>query len=104
VKRRFFQTILPSLILVGILFYLGDYLSLQLKIPRREPYGSVTVRQLYAVKLKNKQTEYMFQPPAQQECVNSLFPHFGDPPCWYLTRHTRQTVNVDSGAPHFWER
>jgi hypothetical protein len=104
VKRVIFQTVLPSLILLGILVYLGDYLSLRYAIPKRDTYGSVTVRQLYAVKLKNKQTEYMFNPPAQQECVNSLFPHFGDPPCWYLNRNTRQTINVDSGAPHFWDR
>ena len=103
-KRRIFQIILPSVILLGILVYLGDLLSLRFRIPNREPYGSVTVRELYAVKLKNKQTEYMYQPPAPQECVNSLFPHFGDAPCWYLSRHTRQTVNVESGAPHFWER
>lgn len=102
--RRFFQTILPSLILAVILIYLGDYLSLRYKIPNREPYGSVNVRELYAVKLKNKQTEYMAEPPAPQECVNSVFPHFGDLPCWYLTRHTRQQINVDSGAPHFWDR
>jgi hypothetical protein len=104
VKRRFFQTILPALILTGIALYLGDYLSLRYRIPKREQYGSVTVRQLYAVKLKNKQTEYMFQPPAPQECVNSLFPQFGDPPCWYLSRHTKQQISVDSGAPHFWDR
>jgi hypothetical protein len=104
VTRRFFQTILPAIILVGVLFFLGDYLSLRYKIPNRETYGSVTVRELYAVKLKNKQTEYMYQPPAPEECVNSLLPHFGDPPCWYLSRHTRHTVNVDSGQPHFWDR
>lgn len=103
-KRRFLHTILPSLILAGILVFLGDYLSLRFGIPQRPMYDNVLVRELYAVKLKNKQTEYMFQPPEQQECVNSLFPHFGDSPCWYLKRHTRQQVNVDSGQPHFWDR
>ena len=102
--KLFFQTILPWLIVIGIALFLGDYLSLRFKIPKREPYGSVTVRELYAVKLKNKQTEYMAEPPAPQECVNSLFPHFGDMPCWYLSRHTRQQVNIDSGQPHFWDR
>jgi hypothetical protein len=104
VRRLLLHTILPSLILLGVVVYLGDFLSLRYQIPKRELYGSVVVRELYAVKLKNKQTEYMFQPPAPQECVNSLFPHFGDPPCWYLERHTRQQVNVDSGQPHFWDR
>jgi hypothetical protein len=92
------------MLLAGILVYVGDIASLRLRIPNREPYSNVTVRQFYAVKLKNKQTEYMFQPPSTQECVNSLFPHFGDPPCWYLNRHTRQEIDIDSGVPHFWER
>jgi hypothetical protein len=104
VRRLLLHTILPSLILLGVVVYLGDFLSLRYQIPKRELYGSVVVRELYAVKLKNKQTEDMCQPPAPQECVNSLFPHFGDPPCWYLERHTRQQVNVDSGQPHFWDR
>jgi len=79
--------------------YAGDYLSLRFQIPGRRPqFGSVTVRRSYAVPLKNRTTEYMFDPPAPQECVNSLFPHFGDPPCWYLSRHTRQQINV-GGAP-----
>jgi len=44
--------------------------------------------------MKNGKTEYTFDPPVPQECVNSLFPHFGDPPCWYLSRHKRQQVNT----------
>jgi hypothetical protein len=104
VTRRFFQTVLPTLILTSLLIYLGDFLSLRYLIPQREAYGNVTVRQFYAVKLKNKQTEYMFDPPAPKQCVNSLFPHFGDPPCWYLSRHTRRQIDIDSGQPHFWER
>lgn len=103
-KRLLLQTILPSLILLGVAVYLGDFLSLRYQVPKRETYGSVVVREMYAVKLKNKQTEYMFQPPAPQECVNSLFPHFGDSPCWYLKRHTKQQVDIDSGQPHFWDR
>jgi len=104
VKRTLLHVVLPLLVVLGIAVYLGDYFSLRFSIPNRPMYDSVIVRELYAVKLKNKQTEYMFQPPAPQECVNSLFPHFGDSPCWYLKRHTRQQVNVDSGQPHFWDR
>lgn len=102
--KRLVTTVLPILILVAIVAFLGDYLSLRFRIPNREMYGTVEVRELYTVKLKNKQTEYMFQPPEQQECVNSMFPHFGDPPCWYLRRNTRQKINIDSGQPHVFDR
>lgn len=102
-KRRL-RTIVPVLLAAVALLYLGDLASLRYRIPNREPYGNVTIREFYAVKQKDKSTEYMFQPPNQQECVNSLFPHFGDEPCWYLKRNTRQQINIDSGAPHFWDR
>lgn len=89
--------LIPLLLLA--LVYACDYLSLSLRIPNnRQQYGSVMVRRSYAVPMKDRQTEYMFDPPAPQDCVNSLFPHFGDSPCWYLRKHTRQQVDV-GGAP-----
>jgi hypothetical protein len=82
-------------VLLGSLVYAGDYLSLRLQIPNHRPqFGSVMVERYYAVPLKNRRTEYMFAPPALVSCVHSLFPHFGDPPCWYLSRHTRQKIKL----------
>jgi hypothetical protein len=46
--------------------------------------------------MKDGKTQYAFDPPAPQDCVNSLFPHFGDLPCWYLNRHKQQQVNTGS--------
>jgi len=79
--------------------YAGDYLSLRLGIPNRPQFGSVVVTREYVVPQKNRSTEFMFDPPAPQACVNSLFPHFGDSPCWYLSRHQRQQTNVGGAAP-----
>ena len=94
---------LPLAILAAILFcwlvYLGDYLSLRYRIPNhRQQYGTVQVSSGYVIPMKDGKTEYMLNPPSPQTCVNSLFPHFGNPPCWYLNRHRRQEVNV-GGAP-----
>lgn len=74
--------------------YACDYLSLKWKIGGREPFGSVIVQRSYAVTLKNQKTEFMFDPPAPQACVNSLFPHFGDQPCWYVSNHKKQRIEV----------
>jgi hypothetical protein len=93
------QRILAILALLLAVVYAGDFLSLRLRIPRREPLGSVTVRRYYAVTLKNHKTEYMFDEPESQTCVNSLFPHDGHDPCWYLSRHSRQQININSGRP-----
>ena len=97
------RRILPIAVLLVIVFcwlvYLGDYLSLRFRFPNhREQYGAIQVQTYYAVPLKNRQTEYMFNPPSSQTCVNSLFPHFNAPPCWYLSRHKRQRIDV-GGAP-----
>ncbi len=79
--------------------YAGDYLSLSLGIPKRPQFGSVVVTREYSVPQKNRSTEFMFDPPAPEACVNSLFPHFGDPPCWYLSRHQQQQTNVGGAVP-----
>ena len=75
---------------LGVL-YGGDYLVLRL---RRDSTGSVTVRRYYAIQEKANRTEYVFDKEENQTCVRSLFPHLGDPPCWYLSRHAEQRVNI----------
>ena len=73
---------LAAIFALALLLYAGDWLSLRLRIPPREPYGTVTVRRYYAVALKSKKTSYMFDEPQEETCVNALFPHEGDAPCW----------------------
>jgi hypothetical protein len=83
------------IIVAAALVYGADYLSLRYRIPNhREQFGTVQIERYYAVPLKDRKTEYMFDEPSSQTCVNSLFPHFGYTPCWYLSRHRRQEVNV----------
>lgn len=83
------------LVLLGCLLFLGDYLSVRFQIPGHRPqFGSVVVQRYYAVPLKNRSTEYMFDQPVTESCVYSLFPHFGALPCWYLSRHTQQRIKA----------
>jgi hypothetical protein len=83
------------LVLAGALVYVCDSVSLRYRIPSsRQQFGSVTVQRSYVIPMKDGKTQYAFDPPAPQECVNALFPHYGDPPCWYLNRHKRQQVNT----------
>lgn len=95
--KRIFRITAASLAAAAALGFLADYLSVRLDIPRRDQFSSVDVRRFYAVKLKNKQTNYMFDDPRPEECVNSVFPHFGDNPCWYTRRHTTVEVKIDDG-------
>jgi hypothetical protein len=60
----------------------------------RNAYGSVTVNHYYAVLQKNGKTQFIFDPPQLEACVNALFPHTGALPCWYLIRHPDQRTDI----------
>jgi hypothetical protein len=89
------RRILLVLAAAACALWVGDYLSVRFQIPNHRPqFGSVQVRRYYAVPLKNNRVGFTFDPPAPQSCVESLFPHFGLTPCWYLRRHPQQRVDL----------
>jgi hypothetical protein len=91
--KHFLRLMLAAL-LVLVLAYSADHLALVYRIPRGRPqFGSVQVQRVYAVKLKNHKTEYMFDPPQPQPCVHSVFPQLGLIPCWYRERHRTDEVD-----------
>ncbi|MBV8072989.1 MAG: hypothetical protein JO270_24020 [Acidobacteriaceae bacterium] len=95
VLRRYAARAVLCLSALAVLTYLADYGVLRYRIAaNRAPFGSVTVQPLYAVPQKNHRTEYLLEEPRDQTCVNSLLPHMGDPPCWYLSRHKEQQINL----------
>jgi hypothetical protein len=72
-----------------------DYLVLRVRAAtNRNAYGSVIVNHYTAVLQKNGKTTLTFDPPTPWTCVNSLFPHQGWLPCWYLSRHTDQRTDI----------
>ena len=84
-----------ALVMAGLLalVYAGDYASVRIPIPkRRAAYGSVTVRAYYDVALKSGKSDLYFLDPQKETCVNSLFPHLGYKPCWYLRKHTHPRI------------
>lgn len=93
-KRIFVWTILTIAGTAAIAYGL-DYVVFRIRVAtNRTPYGSVTVDHYYAVLMKNGKTQYIFDPPGPQTCVNALFPHSGWEPCWYLRRHPEQATNI----------
>jgi hypothetical protein len=87
-------------IAVVAFLYLADFLSLRLRVPARDIFGSVTVHTYYSVKLKNGRTEYDYAGDNAVTCANSMFPQLGVKPCWYARRHTNQQITIDSGNPN----
>ena len=87
------RVLLFAAVSVAIL-YTGDYLSLRYRIPNREPLGVVKIQKYYAVRQKNRKTEYYFLDPENRQCVRSLFPHLGFSPCWYVSRKTKEQIDM----------
>ena len=86
---------LAALISAGSLVYAVDYLIWRYKLATdHSPYGTVTVQFYYAIEQKNGKTEYDYQPPQLDTCVNSLFPHAGYTPCWYERKHTEKEIKI----------
>jgi hypothetical protein len=93
--RRIFLGAVVFVVVTTLLAYGVDFAVFRMRVAgNRNPYGSVTVNHYYAVLQKNGKTEYIFDPPQAESCVNALFPHAGMQPCWYLSRHPDQRTNI----------
>ena len=82
------------IVIVGIVLsaavYAGDWLRIS---HAGNAFGSIALKPYYAIHLKNKKIEYDYNvPPDTEVCVESLFPHYGDRPCWYAARHKREKI------------
>ena len=75
--------------------YIADYAWVRIPFPKsRARYGTVIVRPYYDVTLKSGKSDFYFLDPQKQTCVNSLFPHLGYSPCWYLRKHTHPRTSL----------
>jgi hypothetical protein len=75
--------------------YAVDYLVLRYRVAtNRQPFGTVTGQPYYAVPQKDHKTEFLVDDPEDETCVNSLFPHLGDSPCWYLSRNKSKRIDM----------
>ena len=86
-----------ALVTAGLLalVYAGDYASVRIPIPKgRAVFSTVIVRPYYDVGLKSGKSDFYFLDPQKQTCVNSLFPHLGYKPCWYLRKHTHPRIKM----------
>ena len=52
------------------------------------------IKRYYAIPQKDGKTEFVFAAPENQACVQSLLPHLGYNPCWYVNRHKRKRIDV----------
>jgi hypothetical protein len=74
-----------------VLAYVADYIQLRSSENRT---STVSIKRYYAVGLKNGKTEMYYAEPENETCVNSIFPHLGYSPCWYLRRHNMREISI----------
>jgi hypothetical protein len=92
------KRLLISLVAAFALVYAGDYVWLRVRMLHAkpgDPFETVTALRILAIGEKGNKTEYSvdpLQPQQTAECVHSLFPHRGDPPCWYLKQKFAQPI------------
>ena len=93
--RRIFLGIVVFLVGITLLAFVVDLGLFRLRVvAHRDPYGSVVVSHYYAVAQKSGKTQFIFDPPGPETCVNAVFPHSGLQPCWYLKRHPDQRTDI----------
>jgi hypothetical protein len=91
---RIKRALVAVLLLIATL-YVCDYASVHYRIyEKRNPLGTVQIQRYYAVREKNRKTEFMFTDPETETCIYSLFPHLGYSPCWYLSRKKVKRVDA----------
>ena len=94
VFRPKYRLLIKSLIVLAtatILVYAGDGLSLHY---RGSPQEDVRVDSMYAMKNRWNEVEYSVGSTGSQRCVESLFPHNGQTPCWYLRGHAMHYIHI----------
>jgi hypothetical protein len=94
IRRALTWTVLLLAALAAAAFA-ADYALLRYRVAAGgQAFGTVAVRPYYAVHLKSGKTEFLFQNPREENCVNSLFPHLGKAPCWYARRHPERRTEI----------
>lgn len=106
--RRLAARILVGFALAVALVYAGDSIAVRVRMMHAtpsDPYETVTALRILAIADKGNKTEYAIdqvQPQQTSECVHALFPHNGDPPCWYLKRKFAQPIPMTIVPAYSW--
>jgi len=92
---RYVKRARVAVLLLPAILYVCDYASVRYRLyEKHDPLGTVQIQRYYAVRQKDRKTEFIFTDPETQTCVYSMFPHLGYSPCWYLNR--RKVIRINT--------
>ena len=78
-----------GLVALVALFYVCEDAFLRYRVAHggsAQVFENLTIYEAGAV--KGGKLEYYFDQPQSETCVHAVFPHLGDPPCWYARKHS----------------
>jgi hypothetical protein len=100
-RRQIAARALAALLALVVCVYTGDFLVLRIRmlhVSPASPFESMTRTRILAIAQKGGKTDYQIdqvQPVETLICVHSLFPHYGDQPCWYLKPRLNQPITLN---------
>ena len=83
-----------ALFVAAVLYGLDD-LSARFGVPARPRFSTFTINRVYYINENYNKFSLEPIPSIEEQCVNALFPHSGSRPCWYVKRHTTETIAVN---------
>ena len=89
------QRIILAAVVAAFLLYGGDWAVLKARGSR----GFDTVNITLGTPMKDGRVQIFTGANQTQTCVNSLFPHFGYNPCWYVRQNSTQLVERRESSP-----
>jgi len=99
-RTQVFARILIGILGVFLCAYLADFAYLRVRMIRAKangPFETLTRTRVLAIPQKSGKFDYEIDqqmPVETLTCVHSLFPHYGDQPCWYLKPRLNQPIPV----------
>src|ERR1019366_5283059 len=96
------SSILKWVLITAVVLLLGlfvcDDVSVRLRMKANkqgDPFDVLAFPRVLEIPHKGTKVEYAVDavsPITSQDCVHSLFPHFGYTPCWYVKRKNQSPV------------
>lgn len=87
---RWIVRIAQALVVLLILLYAMDWIVLRVRVAHGSAFQTIQVHQFLTTPLKGQKEEYDYNGDVAVTCSRSIFPQAGNPPCWWLARHTTQ--------------
>jgi hypothetical protein len=100
-RKQIAGRVLVSVLFLLLFGYALDYVVLRVRMlhpAASVPLEHLTRHRLLAIKVKNGTYEYELDevnPTETLTCVHTLFPHLGDPPCWYLKPRLDKPIPIN---------